>query len=424
MALSATELLTGNPHQMTQTNALRVLSVLVRRPDGPRYGGAADAARALSVELSYKIEIDFVEMAESDSSEPWCNNTYYYRLGYLGIPSGVRQVLPVLKGRIFNAFMFSTIPELIKEGQYDLVHIYNLHPIWAAVHIAYACKRYGVPYVLACHGLHETAQRAELMGIQGLAAAAVYIGNTLPLRYLVRNSRLIFASTPADFPILKKLGGRDSQFRIVTNGVDPSFFDPIAAHQIEDVRAKYGFSKDIPLLLFVGHLRPKKGVDVLIKALAKVPGSWHLAIVGPHTFPELAEELKHLASQLGMAKQITFTGEVPLCDLPCLHQMADVFVFPSRSETLPLAVLEAMSKKRPIIATNVGGIPFQVGDDAGILVQPDDVDGLAEAISELLGSPEKRLAMGENAYERLVNEFTWQNASRKAIEGYSEIIAS
>jgi glycosyltransferase involved in cell wall biosynthesis len=418
---SYTTALNIGAYQDTASKPLRILATLIRRPDGPSMGGAADAARLLSVEIARTTTIDFVEMAETEYDEAWGNNRYYFRRGYHGIPSIARRLFPILSQRIFNAFMFSTIPDLIHQGNYNLVHIYNLHPIWAAVQIAYACKRRQVPYVLACHGLHETAERASLMGLRGPAVWAAHIGNTMPLQYLVRNSTLIFASTPADFPVLQKLGAVEKQIKVVPNGVDASYFDPVTEEQSKTIALKYGLPTDKPLLLFVGHLRPKKGVDTLINALAKVPSDWHLAVVGPHTFPELADSLIKLTNQLGMSKKVTFTGEVPLTDLPGLHQLADIFVFPSRSETLPLAILEAMSKRKPVIASNVGGIPFQIDNGAGILVQPDDIDGFAQAISELLVQPEKRRAMGEMGYQRLIDQFTWENAALKAIEGYHAV---
>ena len=407
----------------TISKKMRVLSVLIKRPDGPRVGGAADAARSLSVELSKQIDLDFAEISDRERTEPWQKGTYHFTLGYHGIPKFIRRIFRFLNHRYFNVFSFSNTAKILDGTKYDVVHIYNLHPIWAAAQIAFVCKRRKIPTVLACHGIHETANRAELLGINGLAAFVVFFGNTLPLKYLVKNCRLVYASSEADISVLEKLGVKRSQIKVVTNGVAPAYFKHVSDDRLLEVKSKYDFPEHTPLLLFVGHLNPKKGVDTLIEALAKIRPDkpWHLAVVGPHTFPELVQDLKEMMQRLGIADRVTFTGQVPFSDISILHQLADVFVLPSRSETLPLAILEAMSKSKPVIGTTVGGIPHQLRDDAGILVQPDDVDGLARAIQKLLDEPGTRQAMGDKGYQRVIAEFTWAVAAQQALEGYNEL---
>ena len=128
-----------------------------------------------------------------------------------------------------------------------------------------------------------------MYGLTGASAVASWAGGRYPLRYLFSNSDLVYALSPADFPVLESIGVNLDNVRVVPNGVKPEFLERESADVLADLRRKYGFPTDgTPLLLFVGHLRQKKGVDVLIKAMGQVPGKWHLAIVGPQTFPELA----------------------------------------------------------------------------------------------------------------------------------------
>jgi len=400
---------------------MKVLSVLILRPGGPRHGGAADAARLLSVELTNHVAIDFAELAVDEDSEPWHGNTYHFVKGFHGIPALLRKIIPPLNHKFLNTLTFSKIGKLLDSGDYDLVHIYNLHPTWAAAHVAFAAKRRGIKTVLACHGIHETANRAEVSGLSGLWLPFVYLGAGMPLKYLVKNSTMIFASTVADFPVLEKLGAKQEDIRIVPNGVDAEYFTKPSPDELEVVRKRYNLPTDEPIFTFVGHLRPKKGVDVLLEAAAKVKGDFHVAIVGPHTFPQLAKELIALTDKLNLTERVTFTDEVPLTDLAALFQLGDIFVLPSRSETLPLSILEAMSKSKPVIATTVGGIPHQVSKETGILVEPDDADGLAAAMEKLLNDPETRSAMGAAGYKRLLEEFTWKRAAELAAAGYKEL---
>ena len=402
---------------------MKVLSFLILRPGGPRFGGAADAARLLSTELTEHVDLDFAEMSDRDETESWQGTDYIFVPGFHGIPALLRKLIPPLRHRFLNVFTFSKISKLIDKGDYDVVHIYNLHPTWAAAQVAFLCKRRGIKTVLACHGIHETANRASVSKIKGLLVPAVYLGVSLPLKYLVKNSTMIFASTAADFPVLEKLGAKKENIRIVTNGVDKEYFIENSPEQLETVRAKYKLPSDKPLLVFVGHLRPKKCVDILLQAAAKVRGDFHLVIVGPDSFPEHFKMLMQLVDELKLDQTVTFTKRVPLADLSVLYQLADIFVLPSRSETLPLSIMEAMAKSKPVIASAVGGIPHQVNEETGILVQPEDVDDLAGAIDRLLREPETRKAMGAAGRVRLMKEFTWKHAAEKALAGYRDLNA-
>jgi glycosyltransferase involved in cell wall biosynthesis len=407
---------------MNDMNAT-ILATIIRRPSEVSVGGGAVAGRSLSRYIAQRIPIDCAEMAERDEIVEWESNKYYYRSSYYGVPQFLRRSLPFLRARELNTFMFSRIPELIASKQYSIVHIHNLHPIWAVYQVAKACKREQVPYVIACHGVHEMAAQGRLKDgkHRGAKALAAYVGTGIPLRYVFQNSALVYASSPADYPVLEALGTELHKVRVVPNGVAPEILQQQSPEQLERLRAKYNLPTDKPLLVFVGHLRPKKGVDDLLKALTKVSAQFHLAVVGPHSFPELAQTLKAFTQSAGLAQQVTFTGEVPLEDLPGFYQLADVFVFPSREETLPLAVLEAMSKSKPVIAARVGGVPYQIGDDAGILFDAGDVNALAAAIQTLLEQPAACVEMGKAAYRRLINEFTWERAANLAIEGYQEL---
>ena len=388
-------------------------------------GGAIEAARCLSREVVRQgVALEFAEMAEEDGVEEsdFFPATYHLRRGYHLIPQALRRRVSLLRRRELNVFMFSGMRSLIAEERYSVVHVQNLHPIWAAAEIAYRCRQSDKPCVLACHGLHEVAGGFGFM-TSGLLAAGARFAVTTPLRYLVRRSTLLYASSPADEPVLAALGARPEQIHFVPNGVDPAFLEPRGEDQLNAVAARYGLPRDKPLLLFVGHVRQKKGVDVLVEALPHVGGDWHAAIVGPKSAPELAERLERRTRESGLGGSVTFTDAVPFDDLQTLYQLADLFVFPSRSETFPLSVLEAMAKAKPVIATRVAGIPYQVTEDTGILVEPDDAAALAGAIRALLDHPERRTEMGRKGLARLLQEFTWERAAKLAIEGYAEAVA-
>lgn len=167
-----------------------------------------------------------------------------------------------------------------------------------------------------------------------------------------------------------------ARIRVIPNGVDPAFWGaaptgPRLAHRP-------------PTFLSVGRLHPVKGHDVLLRAFAPVAAARpdaRLVIVGEGGF---RAELEQLARQLGIAPQVEFAGHLGPDAVRARMATARVFVLPSRSEGLPLALLETMSAGLPVIATRVGGVPEVIDDATAILVAPEDPAGMAAALEAAL----------------------------------------
>jgi glycosyltransferase involved in cell wall biosynthesis len=141
-----------------------------------------------------------------------------------------------------------------------------------------------------------------------------------------------------------------------------------------------------PLVVSVGRLKYPKDTRTLLEAAARVPGDWQLHVVGAG--PDRAA-LEPLASD-----RITFAGVRN--DVPALLAGASAFVLSSRSEGLPISVIEAMAAGLPVIASDVGGLRELVEDGVtGFLVPAGDVDGLAEALARIVGDPELRRTLGD-----------------------------
>ncbi len=161
--------------------------------------------------------------------------------------------------------------------------------------------------------------------------------------------------------------------RVIPNGLRPEEFEPVAPRP------------DARDLLFLGAFRDLKGVDVLLGALARLRASAGLTVtanlVGQ---PEGRPRYVAQAGDLGIADQVTFRDPMPAREA---FATARAVVVPSRAESMPYVVLEAIAAAMPVIATNVGGIPEIFGTRAGDLVPADDVAALAEAIARLLADP-------------------------------------
>jgi glycosyltransferase involved in cell wall biosynthesis len=160
---------------------------------------------------------------------------------------------------------------------------------------------------------------------------------------------------------------------------------------------------DGPIVGSVGRLSPEKGFDLLLRALKQIPGL--TAVIAGRGAER--EQLERLADELGVANRVVMPGFVP--DARTWMAMYDVFAVPSRSEGMPLALIEAMLASRPVVVTAIGGMPDVVVDgETGLVVPPEDPDALAEALRTLFAEDGTRVAMGTGGRARAREEFSFE----------------
>jgi glycosyltransferase involved in cell wall biosynthesis len=160
-----------------------------------------------------------------------------------------------------------------------------------------------------------------------------------------------------------------------------------------------------PRFLFLGQLVPRKGIGVLINAFAQMRSDADLLLVGGDwNQPGYPAEMKTQIAGLGLADRIHLENH--RTDIAALLRQCDVFVLPSLSEARPRSIIEAMCAGKPVLSTNVGGIPSLVDDGVtGLLVAADNVPQLAEALDRLAASTVLREQLGTAAAAKAQNEF-------------------
>ena len=206
---------------------------------------------------------------------------------------------------------------------------------------------------------------------------------------------------------------------VVYSGVDRRF-RPIAdeaAH--EAARRKYGLN--FPFMLYVGTIEPRKNLRRLLKAyrIFRQQGRAQHKLVLAGGLGWLYQDILHDVEELVAEQEVVYLGRIPDDDLPVLYSLSDAFVFPSLYEGFGLPPLEAMACGTPVICSNTSSLPEVVGD-AGILVPPEDVDGLALAMGALLNEPERRAVLGRRALER-AQQFTWEAAAERVLSIYRRL---
>lgn len=205
------------------------------------------------------------------------------------------------------------------------------------------------------------------------------------------------------------------------NGVDAEKFSPSVDGIIKE---RYGLSSTSKIVLCPRRLVPKNGVKFLIEAVPQILRRHPEAvfvIVGDG--PEKAA-LEEQSSALRVQDKVIFAGGISNDEINRYYTDADLVVLPSLKEATSISALEAMSSARPIVASNVGGLPYLVEDGVtGLLVPPSDSDALANAISELLDSASRRELMGQAARAKVLSELTWDQIARRTLDFYSHVLA-
>lgn len=300
---------------------------------------------------------------------------------------------------------------LAHRREYDIIHVHQvLYPAFVAVFLAE--KFIGKPVIVKTASSGMTSDIKQLDG---------YPLGDIQLKYLTKNMDCLVSNSKVGGDEFKEIGFPESKIVFIPNGV-------------EIPKEKKILFEEVKLVMAVARLSLEKGIDVLLKAWAEV-SALHpvlkLIIAGQGP---LGSSLKELRQDLRLADSVEFVGSIP--NLSEQWRNADLFVLPSRTEGLSNALLEAMSYGLPCIATNVGGNFELIAEDEqkkimpgkfiigrnGLLVNPDDVDGLSKAILYLIGNELERQEMGNRARLYIQENYSIDLIADKYIGLYQRMV--
>jgi len=294
------------------------------------------------------------------------------------------------------------IPRFARRLARERIALLHGHEFAMSVYAGSAARLARIPCVVTLHGRHWVAgRRLRAVAYRGLHAAGV---------------RIAAVSDDLAGFLAGASGLSRASIAVIENGI------PIApardAHEVAtlrtEMRSRLGLDAHTPLLVAVGNLYPVKDHALLLRALAGL-ADVHLAIAGRG---DEQRRLEDLARELGIGGRLHLLGLRD--DVGHWLAAADVFVHPSRSEEMPLAILEAMAEGLPIVATRVGGVPDAVIDgETGVLVASGDAEGLREAIRALLEDEPRRRALGRGARARTEERFSVERMVDRHLHAYA-----
>jgi glycosyltransferase involved in cell wall biosynthesis len=208
------------------------------------------------------------------------------------------------------------------------------------------------------------------------------------------------------------------KIRVIDNGIALERFEK----QVETGRMKtqLGLEERTRVIGTVGSLVVEKGHLYLLEAarpILDIVKDLKFLIIGDGPLRKLLEEK---SEELGIKKHLIFAGQRK--DIPELLMAMDIFVLPSIKEGLPMALLEAMAAKRPVIATRVGAIPKVIENkDIGALVEPKDILGLRDAMMSLINDPDRMNLLARRGFDRVYSDFSSDQMGKHYLELYKEI---
>lgn len=373
------------------------------------FGGA----EKVSINLLKYINRNIFEVRPIVFVRPWEKDNFTVssikNMGYevYKIPTTIRTHS---EGRGYYRFIrgFKIIFSILKKGRFNLVHS---NGYFADIMSLPAAKLLSLPFLSTCHGYINTGIKLKIY-------------NNIDIFFL-RFSDKIFAVSKDIVGYLIKMGVKESKIIGFYNAIEIYKDDKKFEQYRNSIRLKYNISNKDMVIGYVGRLSDEKGIKYLFKASSMLCDRGYKIKVLVIGDGPLKEELESMAADGNLHEIIIFTGFIK--DVEKYLASIDIFVLPSITEGTPMALLEAMAMGKPVIATEVGGVPNVVKSGKnGLLVPSKDSEKIGDAIQYLMSNKnmcEKISIAGKKTVEKEYSIEGWvkkiENEYIKSIDKYN-----
>lgn len=363
------------------------------------------------------------QVFKSDSLSP----SHFARLGLSGaapfklLESGVRRIQTELKLPYLALFDSQRMYDACQQNLhgYDLIHErYNLLSLGGTL----ASRRLGIPYVLEVNA--DLIEEREFQGTpeRGLRRRFALWAT----KYCFDAAhRIICVSAPLKDHLIKKWAIDAGKIVVVSNAADTKTFG--SAYDTGSIRRSFGLTNE-PVVMFVGGFYAWHDLPLLVESFAsvvrQVPQA-RLMLVGDGRTRSVVEQT---IAEHGLQHAVIMAGRVAHSQIPEMLAIADVAVAPNVAffnghGGSPLKVFEYMAAGKAIVATKTGQVAEVIEEGRnGLLVEPRDAPGFANAITTLLNDPAARNRLGQNARQQAVEQHSWEHYSRKLEEIYLSVL--
>lgn len=309
----------------------------------------------------------------------------------------------------YIAGLFQMI-KLTRRFKFDIIHAHWVIPNASiAAVVAYLFR---IPLVITLHG-------SDIFVAQRNPFFAWLAGRMFKI------ASAVTACSPELLQGALALGAESQRTHLIIWGADPEVFSP--SEDRSRYRSQWDIPTDAPVILSLGRLVKKKGIEYLVRAFPSVLQHYPNALLviagdGPEQ-----TTLQALVKKLDMSASVRFVGAIPWDSVPLILQLCDIFTVPSirddrgNLDGLPTTILEAMASSRPVVASAIAGIPLAViNQQTGLLVPEADSNCLAQAINMLLANPALAQQYGQKGRKRVEMELNWRNVAQQFLVLYHQ----
>lgn len=322
-------------------------------------------------------------------------------------------------------YVYLLAPFFFVSGVFHLFHLHHKHH-FDVIHAhwllpngfigAVLSKIFKIPLVITLHG------------------SDIFVSKQNPFfkmlaKWTLKQTSMVTSVTPAFMPDLAAFGVPRERRCLIPNGINAEEFSRPPQKHLTDLRKKLEIPADHLIIFALGRIVLKKGFDILIQAFPciqeKVPQAT-LLIGGDGSD---LQRLKALAKKKGVSDRIRFPGSINRLMIPKYFHLCDLFVLPAivdpsgNVDGCPIVILEAMACGKPVVASQISGIPVVVKDGkTGILVAEKNVEELAGALITLLTNHRKREQLGQAGQQRILKELTWNKITKQFKDVYQDCV--
>ncbi|MFQ5525577.1 MAG: glycosyltransferase family 4 protein [Thermoanaerobaculia bacterium] len=309
------------------------------------------------------------------------------------------------KARSYTARELVALPWQILRRRLDLFH---------ATH-------YVLPYLVPCKTIVSIHDIIHLLYPEFLPNRFAFVyANTMIRHSLTSGDRIIASSQNTKTDLLETFDVDGEKIKVVYLGVPRRFREEVDESVAGVVLERHGLSR--PYILFVGNPKPHKNLDNVVRSYARARelSAFDADLVCVGDQGGEAFRVRQQAEALGIGDRFKLTGRVPSSDLPTIYQQAALFLYPTLYEGFGFPVVEAMASGIPVITSNKSALK-EVAEGYADLVNPVDVENMAEAIAHCMSDPEHCRALARLG-KRRAEDFHWQRTARKTLEVYMQVL--
>ena len=293
---------------------------------------------------------------------------------------------------------------------FDVIHIFGYRDFLSPWVCHYASRR-GIPYVLEPLG-------SFLPHLRSFRKKWAY-DRTLG-KVIVSHAARLIASSDMERSDILSLGVSEDRVDVRLNGIDVSAFEALPERGA--LRDRLKIERTSVVILFLGRINPKKGLERLFAALPSLPPAVHLIVAGPAEEESYLDQLTKRVADLGLAARVHFAGPVYGHDKLQALADADLFVLASDRENYGISVAEAVASGLPVIVTNTCGVASYLPDQAGVVI-PLDTAALTDALKALASDSRARKRMAD-ACRAARWSFSWDEPVRVQERIYESVMPS